>query len=57
MPLDQVRAIVAQLVDKEAMALATTHIFLLSALAFFGAAMIIWLAPRPRRAADTSAAH
>ncbi|MFV0623347.1 DHA2 family efflux MFS transporter permease subunit [Sphingomonas sp. ac-8] len=57
MPLDQIRAIVAQLVDKESMALATTHIFLLSAFAFFAAATIIWLAPRPKRAAGPGAAH
>jgi DHA2 family multidrug resistance protein len=57
MPLDQIRAVIAQLVERESMALATTHVFLISAIAFFLAATIIWLAPRPRRAADRSAAH
>jgi DHA2 family multidrug resistance protein len=57
MPLDQIRGVIAQLVERESMALATTHVFLISAIAFFAAATIIWLAPRPRRAADRSAAH
>ncbi|WP_294055838.1 DHA2 family efflux MFS transporter permease subunit [Sphingomonas sp.] len=55
--LDQVRAIVAQLVDKEASSLATSHVFLLSAFVFVAAAMIIWLTPRPRRAVGPGAAH
>jgi len=55
--LDQARATIAQLVDKEAFALATSHIFLLSAIVFVGAAMIIWLTPRPRRAVGPGAAH
>lgn len=55
--LDQARGVIAQLVDKEAFALATSHIFLLSAFVFVGAAMIIWLTPRPRRAVGAGAAH
>jgi DHA2 family multidrug resistance protein len=55
--LDQTRGLIAQLVDKEAFALATSHIFLLSAFVFVGAAMIIWLTPRPRRAVTPGAAH
>lgn len=55
--LDQARATIAQLVDKEAFALATSHIFLLSAIVFVGAAMIIWLTPRPTRAVGPGAAH
>ncbi len=55
--LDQARSVVAQLVDKEAFALATSHIFLLSAIVFVGAAMIIWLTPRPRRTVGPGAAH
>lgn len=55
--LDQARLAIAQLVDKEAFALATSHIFLLSAFVFAGAAMIIWLTPRPRRAVGAGAAH
>lgn len=55
--LDQVRAIMAQLVDKESLAVSTTHIFMLSAVIFFFAAMIIWLTPRPTRAVGPGAAH
>lgn len=53
----QIRELVAQLVDKEAMALATNHIFLLSAAVFACAAMIIWLSPRPGREVEAGAAH
>ncbi|WP_404333514.1 DHA2 family efflux MFS transporter permease subunit [Sphingomonas sp. MMS12-HWE2-04] len=55
--LDQIRSVMAQLVDKEAFALATNHIFLISAFIFAGAAMIIWLTPRPTRAVAMGAAH
>jgi len=55
--LDQVRGMVEQFVNKEASALATTHIFFSSALVFVFAAMIIWLAPRPSRAVAPGAAH
>jgi DHA2 family multidrug resistance protein len=55
--LDQIRSVIAQLVDKEAMAVATTHIFLISAVVFAFAAMIIWLTPRPTRAVEMGAAH
>jgi MFS transporter, DHA2 family, multidrug resistance protein len=55
--LDQVRGMVEQFVNKEASALATTHIFFSSALVFVFAAMIIWLAPRPARAVAPGAAH
>jgi DHA2 family multidrug resistance protein len=55
--LDQARGVIAQLVDKEAFALATSHIFLISAGVFVAAAMIIWLTPRPKRAVGPGAAH
>lgn len=55
--LDQARGVIAQLVDKEAFALATSHIFLISAGVFVAAAMIIWLTPRPKRAVGMGAAH
>lgn len=55
--LDQARGVIVQLVDKEALALATSHIFLLSAFVFAGAAMLIWLTPRPRRAVAAGEAH
>lgn len=55
--MDQVRAVVAQLVDQQATALSTSHVFLISTLIFIVAAMVIWLAPRPQRAVDTSGVH
>ena len=55
--LDQVRAALSQTVDIESMALAINHLFLISAIIFAGAAMVIWLSPRPRRAVEAGAAH
>ncbi|MET0247406.1 MAG: DHA2 family efflux MFS transporter permease subunit [Sphingomonas sp.] len=55
--LDQIRGVVAQQVEQQALALATNHVFLISAFVFAGAAMIIWLTPRPARVVDNSAAH
>ena len=55
--LDQIRGLVVQLVDKEAMAVATTHVFLISAVVFALSAMIIWLTPRPTRSIEAGAAH
>lgn len=55
--LDQVRSAVVQVVDKESTALATTHLFLVSAIIFGFSAMIIWFSPKPDRPVDTSAAH
>jgi len=55
--LDQVRGVLSQVVDQESMALAANHIFLLSAIIFAFAAMVIWLSPRPLRAVEASAAH
>ncbi|GAA0316963.1 DHA2 family efflux MFS transporter permease subunit [Sphingomonas oligophenolica] len=55
--LDQVRATLSQMADQESMALAINHLFLLSAFIFAGAAMVIWLSPRPRRAVAAGAAH
>lgn len=55
--LDQIRGIVVQLVDKEALAVATTHVFLISAVVFALSAMIIWLTPRPTRSIEAGAAH
>ncbi|MCX8477078.1 MAG: DHA2 family efflux MFS transporter permease subunit [Sphingomonas sp.] len=55
--LDQIRGVVVQLVDKEALAVATTHVFLISAVVFALSAMIIWLTPRPTRSIEAGAAH
>ena len=55
--VEQARLIISQMVDRESVALATGQTFLLAACVFAAAASIIWLAPRPTRAVDTSAAH
>jgi MFS transporter, DHA2 family, multidrug resistance protein len=55
--LQQVRVAIEQTVTQESYALAIGHIFLLSAIVFAGAAMIIWLSPKPSRTVEASAAH
>ena len=55
--VEQSRAIVSQLVDGQAAAVATIHMFEISALVFLVAATIIWLAPKPKHAVDMGAAH
>lgn len=55
--LEQVRAAIEQTVAQESYALAINHLFLISAIVFAVAAMIIWLAPRPMRAVEAGAAH
>lgn len=57
MSLDQVRQTIANLVDREALALATDHLFLLAAIIYALAAATIWVAPRPARAVEAGAAH
>jgi DHA2 family multidrug resistance protein len=53
----QVRGIIEQLVNNEATALATNHIFLVSAIVFFFAAALIWAAPKPAKQVAPGAAH
>ncbi len=45
---DQIRALIAQLVDKEALTLATDKIFLIAGVLMWGIALFVWLAPRPK---------
>jgi DHA2 family multidrug resistance protein len=54
---DQARGLIDQLVQGQSVVLATNQIFLAMAVLFIVAACVIWLAPRPTRIADTSAAH
>jgi len=54
---EQGRGLIERLVDQESFALSTNYVFLVSAMLFFFAAGIIWLAPRPKGKVDTSAAH
>ena len=46
-----------QLVQAQAVVMATNHIFMVTSVTFAFAASAIWLAPKPQRTADTSAAH
>ncbi len=55
--LEQVCAILAQLVDGEGTAIATNHLFMTSALIFFAAAGLIWASPAPRRVIAPGLAH
>jgi DHA2 family multidrug resistance protein len=55
--LEQVRGVVERTVEQEAAVLAIDHIFLLSAIVFAAAAMVIWLSPRPQRMVGPGAAH
>lgn len=54
---EQSRQLISNLVEQEAVAMAVDHVFLISAMAMLGAAMLVWLAPRPAAKVDTSAAH
>ena len=53
----QATSMLDQLVQSQAVVLATNYIFVLSAFTFLFAACAIWVAPKPKRVADTSAAH
>ncbi|MFD1949715.1 DHA2 family efflux MFS transporter permease subunit [Sphingomonas arantia] len=55
--LGQVRGLIEQTVMPESYVLAINHVFLLSAIVFGGAALIIWLSPRPTRVIEAGAAH
>jgi DHA2 family multidrug resistance protein len=55
--VEQSRQFVSQLVDSQATAVSTIHMFAMCAVIFVGAATIIWLAPKPKHAVDMGAAH
>ncbi len=55
--VEQSREVVSQLVDSQAMALATGSIFVTAAIVFAAAASIVWLAPRPKHAVAAGHAH
>lgn len=54
---DQARGMIEQLVQGQAVMLATNQVFLWAGLAFILAATAIWFAPKPTRVADTTGAH
>ena len=47
--LEQTRVVIAQLVDKEAVMLATDKVFLVAGLLMWAIAALIWFAPRPKK--------
>jgi len=55
--VDQARQTISNLVEQEAVVIAVDHVFFLSAIILFAAAVIVWIAPKPRMDVDTSAAH
>ncbi|MES2175387.1 MAG: DHA2 family efflux MFS transporter permease subunit [Pseudomonadota bacterium] len=54
---EQARQTISNLVEQEAIVMAVDHVFFLSAMILFAAAVIVWIAPKPRSDVDTSAAH
>ena len=46
-----------QILQSQAVMLATNHIFMVTSYTFAFAAIAIWLAPKPKRTAETSAVH
>lgn len=57
MALEQVRGAVDWLVQKQSAMVATNQIFIAIAIIFTAAACIIWLAPKPEHAVNSTAAH
>jgi DHA2 family multidrug resistance protein len=55
--LEQARGMIEQMVQGQAVMVATNQIFLWAGLAFILTATAIWFAPKPTRAADTTGAH
>jgi DHA2 family multidrug resistance protein len=54
---ERTRGLLERLIDQQAMAIATTHLFEIGTLLLIVSGLIIWVVPRPRKAVDTSAAH
>ena len=54
---DQARGQIAAMVDTQALAVATTHVFFIGTILFCIAAAMIWVVPKPPPKVDTSAAH
>jgi DHA2 family multidrug resistance protein len=54
---EQIRMLIAQLVDKEALTLATDKVFLLAGLLMWAIAAFVWLAPRPKKISVQAGGH
>ena len=57
MGMDQTRGIMDWMLQGQSVMVATNQIFMVIAVIFTVAAFVIWLAPRPTRAVDTSSVH
>jgi len=57
MSMAQGRGMLEQLVEQQAVALATTQLFQIAAVMFVLAAAMIWIVPKPKRAASAAGAH
>jgi len=57
MSIDQVRSSMDWTLQNQSVMVATNQLFMVIALIFACAAGLIWLAPRPKQAVDTSAVH
>ncbi len=57
MGMDQTRGIMDWMLQAQSVMVATNQIFMVIAVIFTVAAFVIWLAPRPTRAVDTSSVH
>jgi len=55
--LEQARAMLEQIVTQQGMAVATTHLFMVSAVVMLVAATAIWLAPRPSKGVAPASGH
>lgn len=51
MPPEAARAMMEFVIESEALTVAMNHMFVISALLFFAAGLLVWLAPRPPRPA------
>ena len=54
---EQIRTMIAQLVDKEALTLATDKVFLVTGTLLIAITILVWLAPRPKISGPPSAGH
>ena len=57
LPSDQSWALIAQLVDKQALTLATDKVFLVAGVLACAASAWVWLAPRPKEIAEYEGVH
>ncbi|AOK19286.1 hypothetical protein WT26_25485 [Burkholderia cepacia] len=56
-PLGVARSQINNVVQGQAVTIATSQLFAIAGVTFVLAAIAVWFAPRPQRAADTTHAH